>query len=195
MARAQGQGQPTAGAERITPTACAVVDVIIPTACIRGCRITVDHSAGPSMRPSTAEARRNLRPPEFPTIHSQARQWLKHGEIEIGVLRGQCSTRRIRRTKTGSARIDAWERQRNAAGRPPSNGCSQPTKPRQQMGRAYPVHIQRVISTVTPVTSRNRAWNSAYLAMEDPTAPQIVMDSHRRITRHMSMRTNEERGL
>jgi hypothetical protein len=37
-------------------------------------------------------------------------------EIEIGVLRGQCLDRRIGERETLIAEIEAWQRQRNAAG-------------------------------------------------------------------------------
>ena len=59
-------------------------------------------------------------------------------EIEIGVLRGQCLDRRIDDPDWLRREIDAWERQRNAAGAR-INWMFTTEKARAKMGRAYPV--------------------------------------------------------
>jgi hypothetical protein len=59
-------------------------------------------------------------------------------EIEIGVLRGQCLDRRIDDPDWLRREIDAWERQRNAAGAR-INWMFTTDKARAKMGRAYPV--------------------------------------------------------
>ena len=66
-------------------------------------------------------------------------------EIEIGVLRGQCLDRRISdpNWRLGDPNwlrreIDAWERQRNAAGAR-INWMFTTDKARAKMRRAYPV--------------------------------------------------------
>src|SRR3981189_3444231 len=62
-----------------------------------------------------AEARRILRRLEFHYTPKHA-SWLNMVEIEIGVLRGQCADREIAAQNWPRREIDAWERQRNAAG-------------------------------------------------------------------------------
>jgi hypothetical protein len=64
--------------------------------------------------------------------------WLNMVEIEIGVLRGQCLDRRIDDPDWLRREIDAWERQRNAAGAR-INWMFTTEKARTKMGRAYPV--------------------------------------------------------
>jgi hypothetical protein len=59
-------------------------------------------------------------------------------EIEIGVLRGQCLDRRIDDPNWLRREIDAWERQRNAAGAR-INWMFTTDKARAKMSRAYPV--------------------------------------------------------
>lgn len=62
-----------------------------------------------------AEARRILRRLEFHYTPKHA-SWLNMAEIEIGVLKGQCLSRRIPDVQTMKREIDAWTRRRNAAG-------------------------------------------------------------------------------
>ena len=58
-------------------------------------------------------------------------------EIEIGVLRGQCLDRRIGEREILINEIDAWQRQRNAAGdRVKWKFTTQ--KARDKLARAYP---------------------------------------------------------
>jgi hypothetical protein len=64
--------------------------------------------------------------------------WLNMVEIEIGVLRGQCLDRRIDDPNWLRREIDAWERQRNAAGAR-IKWMFTTDKARAKMGRAYPV--------------------------------------------------------
>jgi len=59
-------------------------------------------------------------------------------EIEIGVLRGQCLDRRIDDPNWLRREIDAWERQRNAAGAR-IKWMFTTDKARAKMSRAYPV--------------------------------------------------------
>jgi hypothetical protein len=59
-------------------------------------------------------------------------------EIEIGVLRGQCLDRRIDDPDWLRREIDAWERQRNAAGAR-INWMFTTDKARAKICRAYPV--------------------------------------------------------
>ena len=61
------------------------------------------------------EAHRILQRLEFHYTPKHA-SWLNMVEIEIGVLRGQCLTRRIGERETLVAEVDAWQRQRNDAG-------------------------------------------------------------------------------
>jgi transposase len=62
-----------------------------------------------------AEARRILRRLEFHYVPKHA-SWLNMVEIEIGVLKQQCLSRRIETKKTLRREIAAWERDRNASG-------------------------------------------------------------------------------
>ncbi len=62
-----------------------------------------------------AEARRVLRRLEFHYTPKHA-SWLNMVEIEIGVLRGQCLSRRIDKREKLVSEIAAWERRRNDAG-------------------------------------------------------------------------------
>ena len=98
-----------------------------------------------------AEARRILRRLEFHYTPKHA-SWLNMVEIEIGVLRGQCLDRRIDDPAWLRREIDAWERQRNAAGAR-INWMFTTDKARAKMGRAYPrptnlTRPQRVKSSV-----------------------------------------------
>ena len=68
-------------------------------------------------------------------------------EIEIGALRGQCLDRRIDDPNWLRREINAWERQRSAAGAR-INWMFTTDKARAKMGRALSRHIQRVIITV-----------------------------------------------
>src|ERR1700704_1843230 len=83
------------------------------------------------------EAHRILRRLEFHYTPKHA-SWLNMVEIEIGVLRGQCLDRRIDDPNWLRREIDAWERQRNAAGAR-IKWMFTTDKARAKMGRAYPV--------------------------------------------------------
>jgi transposase len=61
------------------------------------------------------EAHRLLRRLEFHFTPKHA-SWLNMAEIEIGVLKGQCLSRRIEECERLEQEIAAWERGRNAAG-------------------------------------------------------------------------------
>jgi len=112
-------------------------------ACIRVVQdnLSTPLSRLPSMRPShPPKPGEFLRRLEFHYTPKHA-SWLNMVEIEIGVLRGPVPRPQNRRTQTGSAReIDAWERQRNAAGRPHQMDCSQTDKPAPKWARAIPSH-------------------------------------------------------
>src|SRR6202162_1361203 len=96
------------------------------------------HSAGALYEAFPApEARRLLRRLEFHYTPKHAR-WLNMVEIEIGVLRGQCLDRRIDDPNRLITEIDAWEKQRNAAGAR-IKWMFTTDKARAKMGRAYPV--------------------------------------------------------
>ena len=62
-----------------------------------------------------ADAGQVLRRLEFHDTPKHA-SWLKMAEIEIGVLRSQCLTRRIADREKLVSEIDAWERQRYDSG-------------------------------------------------------------------------------
>ena len=96
------------------------------------------HSAGALYEAfAPAEARRILRRLEFHYTPKHA-SWLNMVEIEIGVLRGQCLDRRIDDPNWLRREIDAWERQRNAAGAR-IKWMFTTDKARAKMGRADPV--------------------------------------------------------
>ncbi len=82
-------------------------------------------------------AARKLKRLEFHYTPKHA-SWLNMVEIEIGVLRGQRLDRRIDDPDWLRRQIDAWERQRNAAGAR-INWMFATDKARVKMGRAYPV--------------------------------------------------------
>jgi transposase len=82
------------------------------------------------------EAHRILQRLEFHYTPKHA-SWLNMVEIEIGVLRGQCLDRRIGEREMLIAEIEAWQRQRNAAGdRIKWKFTTQ--KARDKLARAYP---------------------------------------------------------
>jgi hypothetical protein len=83
-----------------------------------------------------AEARRILQRLEFHYTPKHA-SWLNMVEIEIGVLRGQCLDRRIDNPTRLVREINAWQRQRNAAGAR-IKWMFTTQKARAKMGRAYP---------------------------------------------------------
>src|SRR3982075_2875802 len=117
-----------------------LVDVHYPdAACIRVVQDNLStHSAGSLYEAfAPAEARRILRRLEFHYTPKHA-SWLNMVEIEIGVLRGQCLDRRIDDPNWLRRDIDAWERQRNAAGAR-IKWMFTTDKARAKMGRAYPV--------------------------------------------------------
>ncbi len=83
-----------------------------------------------------AEARRVLRRLEFHYTPKHA-SWLNMVEIEIGVLRSQCLSRRIATRERLVFEIAAWERQRNH-GQARINWMFTIDKARSKMARAYP---------------------------------------------------------
>lgn len=116
-----------------------LVDVHYPKA--ERIRVVLDnlstHSSGALYEAFPApEAHRILRRLEFHYTPKHA-SWLNMVEIEIGVLRGQCLDRRIDDPNWLRREIDAWERQRNAAGAC-INWMFTTDKARAKLGRAYP---------------------------------------------------------
>ncbi len=83
-----------------------------------------------------AEARRGRRRLEFQYTPKHA-SWLNMVEIEIGVLRSQCLSRRIADREKLVSEIDAWERQRNDSGAR-IKWMFTTEKARTKMARAYP---------------------------------------------------------
>jgi hypothetical protein len=95
------------------------------------------HTAGALYETFAApEAHRILQRLEFHYTPKHA-SWLDMVEIEIGALRGQCLDRRIGEREVLVSEIDAWQRQRNAAG-----ACIKwkftTQKARKKLARAYP---------------------------------------------------------
>jgi hypothetical protein len=82
------------------------------------------------------EAHRVLQRLEFHYTPQHA-SWLNMVEIEIGVLRGQCLDRRIGERCVLVAEIEAWQRQRNAAGAHVKWKFTT-QKTRLRLARAYP---------------------------------------------------------
>ena len=104
------------------------------------------HSAGALYQTfDPAEARRILRRLEFHYTPKHA-SWLNMVEIEIGVLRGQCSTveSTIQRNSSARSAHGSGNETRPALA---SIRCSQPTKPAARWV-ALTQHVQRVIITV-----------------------------------------------
>ncbi len=83
-----------------------------------------------------AEARRILRKIDFHFVPKHA-SWLNMVEIEIGVLKKQCLSRRIEDQQTLRSEIAAWQTTRNETGRR-IRWMFTIEKARQKMGRAYP---------------------------------------------------------
>jgi DDE superfamily endonuclease len=95
------------------------------------------HTAGALYEAFPApEAHRVLKRLEFHYTPKHA-SWLNMVEIEIGVLRGQCLDRRIGERTVLVSEIDAWQRQRNAAGARVKWKFTT-HKARSKMARAYP---------------------------------------------------------
>ncbi len=116
-----------------------LVDVHYPkAACIRVVQDNLSiHAPGALYQAfAPAEARRILRRLEFHYTPKHA-SWLNMVEIEIGVLQGQCLSRRIDDPKRLRNEIAAWERQRNKA-RARINWMFTTDKARAKLGRAYP---------------------------------------------------------
>ena len=116
-----------------------LVDVHYPKAdCIRLVQDNLSiHSPGALYQAfAPAEARRILRRLEFHYTPKHA-SWLNMVEIEIGVLQGQCLSRRIDDPKWLRNEIAAWERQRNKA-RARINWMFTTDKARAKIGHAYP---------------------------------------------------------
>jgi DDE superfamily endonuclease len=88
-----------------------------------------------------AEARRLLRRLEFHYVPKHA-SWLNMVEIEIGILSAQCLDRRIPDMVTLDYEVDAWTRDRNAAGARVRwmFGIEQA---RAKLGHAYPTTARR----------------------------------------------------
>src|SRR3954447_2368735 len=117
----------------------ALVDVDYPGApCIRVVQDNLStHTPGALYEAfPAAEAHRILRRLEFHFTPKHA-SWLNMGEIEIGVLRGQCLDRRIGHRERLEREIAAWEQERNAAGAR-VEWMFTTEKARAKMGRAYP---------------------------------------------------------
>jgi transposase len=83
-----------------------------------------------------AEARRVLRRLEFHFTPKHA-SWLNMVEIEIGVLRSQCLSRRIATRERLVSEIDAWQRQRNDSGAR-IKWMFTTDQARSKMAKAYP---------------------------------------------------------
>ena len=116
-----------------------LIDVHYPkAACIRVVQDNLSiHAPGALYQAfAPAEARRILRRLEFHYTPKHA-GWLNMVEIEIGVLQGQCLSRRIDDPKRLRNEIAVWERQRNKA-RARINSMFTTDKARAKMGRAYP---------------------------------------------------------
>jgi len=116
-----------------------LVDVHYPeAACIRVVQDNLSiHAPGALYQAfAPAEARRILRRLEFHYTPKHA-SWLNMVEIEIGLLQGQCLSRRIDDPKRLRNEIAAWERQRNKA-RARINWMFTTDKARDKLGRAYP---------------------------------------------------------
>ncbi len=95
------------------------------------------HSSAPLYKAfPAAEARRVLRRLEFHYTPKHA-SWLNMVEIEIGVLRGQCLSRRIAKREKLVSEIAAWERQRNDSGAR-IKWMFTSDQARTKMARAYP---------------------------------------------------------
>jgi len=116
-----------------------LVDVHYPeAACIRVVQDNLSiHAPGALYQAfAPAEARRILRRLEFHYTPKHA-SWLNMVEIEIGLLQGQCLSRRIDDPTRLRNEIAAWERQRNKA-RARINWMFTTDKARDKLGRAYP---------------------------------------------------------
>ena len=83
-----------------------------------------------------AEARRVLRRLEFHYTPKHA-SWLNMVEIEIGVLRSQCLSRRIATRERLVSEVAAWQRQRNDSGAR-INWMFTTDQARRKMAKAYP---------------------------------------------------------
>ena len=117
-----------------------LVDVHYPLAPV--IRVVMDnlstHSAGAIYDAfPPAEARRVLKRLEFHYTPRHA-SWLNMVEIEIGVLRGQCLSRRIEDKATLVAEVAAWEQRRNHEGAK-IEWLFTTEKAREKLRRAYPV--------------------------------------------------------
>lgn len=96
----------------------ALVDVHYPAADV--IRVVLDNLSTHSIAAlyqnfAPAEARRIARKLEFHYVPKYA-SWLNMVEIEIGVLKQQCLSRRIADRETLVQEIAAWEKRRNEAG-------------------------------------------------------------------------------
>jgi transposase len=84
------------------------------------------------------EARRILRRLEFHYVPKHA-SWLNMVEVEIGVLKGQCLSRRIADRATLATEIASWQRARNNEGAR-ITWLFTVERARRKMARAYPHH-------------------------------------------------------
>ena len=126
-----------------------LVDVLYRDAeCIRVVQDNLStHSAGALYQAfPPAEARRILRRLEFHYTPKHA-SWLNMVEIEIGVLRGQCLNRRIRRRKMAPSRNRRLGTTAQYRTRPHQMDVHNRQSPRQN-GPRLSQHSQRVIITV-----------------------------------------------
>ncbi len=90
-----------------------------------------------------AEARRILRRLEFHYTPKHA-SWLNMVEIEIGVLKSQCLSRRIDEREKLVSEIAVWERQRNQSGAR-IKWMFTTEKARAKMARAYPKQENKIL--------------------------------------------------
>ena len=90
-----------------------------------------------------AEARRILRRLEFHYTPKHA-SWLNMVEIEIGVLKSQCLSRRIDEREKLVSEIAVWERQRNQSGAR-IKWMFTTEKARAKMSRAYPKQENKIL--------------------------------------------------
>ena len=95
------------------------------------------HTAGALYETFPApDAHRLLQRLEFHYTPKHA-SWLNMGEIEIGVLRGQCLNRRIGERETLVAEVKAWQHQRNVSGAR-INWMFTTERARTKLARVYP---------------------------------------------------------
>jgi hypothetical protein len=92
------------------------------------------------------QAKRILRRLEFHYTPKHA-SWLNMVEIEIGVLKSQCLSRRIEVRAKLVSEIAAWERQRNDSGAR-IKWMFTTKKARAKMARTYPMHDNKITTKI-----------------------------------------------